>query len=953
MFSKKSVFGVWVFIKIIGCHLLSPEVVWSQVIPDGTTPTPNPGSCLPSCTIEGGTSTPTNPNLFHSFEQFSVPTNGIVIFEHGPTIRNIVARVTGKNSSDIDGLIRTSSLNNNANLFLINPNGISFGPRGGLDIGGSFIATTANVIQFGEQGLFSTADTDSELALLTVDPTAFLFTQDTPQPIVNQSIAPNPDLPFLVDGLRVEEGRSLILLGGNITFERAPNSLNIDLPIRAPGGRIELGGVRNSSIVSLDINDDALSLSYADNTILADITINDTDIDVSGLSNNRAGDITITANSLSLNSSGLLSDSFGTENAGNISIRTNNFVTIQDGSLVSSTSFDSGTGGNIEVIAEDISLDNGSLSVTARGMGDAGRILLDAETISLNAESSIRSDVDSFAEMVGNVGEIRIRTNIFSLSGESRVSILTSGEAMSLEASSTVNIEAKDSISLVDRSSITSETRGRANASNIEISTPELVIDNSAISASVNEEGDDFSDATGQGGTIEIETQVVSLLNSAQITSNTSGDGDAGAISIRDAESVSLSNSIISTETSALGNGGDIDITTQQLTASAGANISAAATNTAAASAQSGNFTLNINQIDLSGQETGLFAATQGAAAAGLIALNSANAGEALTINFQEGAQISAATSGSGDGGRVVALVPEGITLTGNGSLSTRSTGAGPAGDIDIQTNGQFRVQNGAEVEVSGEGTGNSGMLDVIAETVVLNDGKLLASVQAGEDGNINLEIEDALILRGDSLISAEAFNTANGGNVNITTPFIIALSPDGPNGNDIQAIARQGNGGRIAIQANTLFGIEENKATLGNRTNDIDASSEAGIDGEVIIDTLQVDPDEGIDPLPSSLAAPEISQGCQTGSNGQFIATGQGGLPSNPYEPLSSDGIQEDIYPAGQTLPQPVSTQQTDTTETLIEAQGWNRDEQGNIVLLATTPDTHSSCQVTLNGAF
>ena len=146
MSNKQYLCKAWVASKIISCILLLPRVTLGQIVPDGTTGTTLTSGtelCLPSCTIGGGVSTPTNPNLFHSFEQFTVSTNGVVIFEHSPTIQNIVARVTGTNASFIDGLIRTSSINNNANLFLINPEGITIGPSGGLDIGGSFVATTA------------------------------------------------------------------------------------------------------------------------------------------------------------------------------------------------------------------------------------------------------------------------------------------------------------------------------------------------------------------------------------------------------------------------------------------------------------------------------------------------------------------------------------------------------------------------------------------------------------------------------------------------------------------------------------------------------------------------------------------------------------------------------------------------------------------------------------------
>ncbi|MEP0798140.1 filamentous hemagglutinin N-terminal domain-containing protein [Trichocoleus sp. DQ-A3] len=136
------------FVSLQDCAL-------AQIQADGTLGTTvNSSTFLPcntSCTIEGGTQA--GNNLFHSFGSFSIPNGGIADFLiNNSAIANILARVTGASPSDIQGLIRGGG---NANLFLINPNGIIFGPNTQLDIGGSFVATTANAIAFSGDGEFS------------------------------------------------------------------------------------------------------------------------------------------------------------------------------------------------------------------------------------------------------------------------------------------------------------------------------------------------------------------------------------------------------------------------------------------------------------------------------------------------------------------------------------------------------------------------------------------------------------------------------------------------------------------------------------------------------------------------------------------------------------------------------------------------------------------------------
>ncbi|MBD2203206.1 filamentous hemagglutinin N-terminal domain-containing protein [Calothrix sp. FACHB-1219] len=80
-------------------------------------------------------------NLFHSFREFSIGDGQQVYFANPTGVENILTRVTGNNRSEILG---TLGILGNANLFFINPNGIIFGQNARLDVGGSFVASTAD-----------------------------------------------------------------------------------------------------------------------------------------------------------------------------------------------------------------------------------------------------------------------------------------------------------------------------------------------------------------------------------------------------------------------------------------------------------------------------------------------------------------------------------------------------------------------------------------------------------------------------------------------------------------------------------------------------------------------------------------------------------------------------------------------------------------------------------------
>lgn len=195
----------------------------------------------------------------------------------------------------------------------------------------------------------------------------------------------------------------------------------------------------------------------------------------------------------------------------------------------------------------------------------------------------------------------------------------------------------------------------------------------------------------------------------------------------------------------------------------------------------------------------------------------------------------------------------------------------------------------------------DAGFLTVAADSIWLDyQGKLLASTASGEGGNIELQVQDLILMRRNSLISAQADNNGNGGNITINAPFIVAVPNED---SDIIANAVQGQGGNINITTQGIYGLE-NRLRL-TPLSDINASSEFGVNGTVQLNTPDVDPSRGLTNLPTEVgdASDQIAQNCPTNEatasqQNRFIITGRGGLPDNPTQTLSTDAVWIDVRP-------------------------------------------------------
>ncbi len=339
---------------------------------------------------------------------------------------------------------------------------------------------------------------------------------------------------------------------------------------------------------------------------------------------------------------------------------------------------------------------------------------------------------------------------------------------------------------------------------------------------------------------------------------------------------------------------------------------------------------------------------------------------ETQTLKINDGGKITSSTRGIGNAGSIRIKAEDSIEISGvdpepedgNSLLGAevQSGATGNGGSINVETN-KLSIQDQGQTLVSSQGSGNAGNLTIKANNIELeNQGQIVAATGFGEGGNITLDIDENLTLGNNSLISAQAFNEATGGNINIDTDFIVAFPNqiDG-NGNDIVANAVEENGGEININAESLLGIQKRQA-VDNRTNDIDASSEFSLDGTVTINTPDINPLQGTTELPTNVVEPQqtTTQACQAyreaAAKNNLVIKGKGGIPPAPNLPLNSQNItiegnlaHSDTEKSNQMATSTIKPIQLGDKE-IMPARGVVKTADGRIILTAYATDDETS---------
>jgi filamentous hemagglutinin family protein len=869
-------------------------------------------------------------NLFHSFRQLNLDTGESITFESAPNIRNIFSRVTGGTPSVIDGLIETES--RGASLFLLNPSGIVFGRNASLNVGRSFAASTADAIGFGDQGVFSASVTNDPSALLTMNPSALIFNQINAKAIVNRSIASAGVSPSgnNIFGLRVPDGQSLLLVGGDVNLDGGR--------IEAFGGRVEIGGLSGTGIVALNSNG---SLKFPDEVAQSNVILNNAVIDtVAG----GGGSIAINARNFNASQASILQTGIGAglgnanSQAGDISLNATGQIQIDRASLVLNF-IGLGAMGN----AGDIRINTGSLSLLNAsrlenpiyGTGNAGRVIINArDTVSFNGGDNIGFTSGIFNDVnetgIGQGGNVKIHARAFSLTNGATISASLYGRGNAGD----IIINARDAVVIKGFRRIGDRILFSGIFSNIQ------------------------TDAQGNGGTIQIATGTFSMINSAEIDVGNFGRGNAGTVIInaRDTAVLDQGNIFSDVEENAVGQGGSIRINTGSLFLRRGAEL----VTTTRSQGDAGSVIINArDRVSLEGEgtslsEAGMFPSAilsdvtqDGQGQGGDIQIN------AGSLSVTGGAELSVETSGRGDAGNIL-INARNVSFDGasrnerypsfGGSAVTLGA-IGDGGDIQINAT-SLSLTNGAQLSSSSVGQGIAGRIEIGSRSVLLdNQAALFARTASGRGGNISLNAQDLLLLRHNSQISTTAGTAqsgGNGGNISINSNFIVAVSSEN---SDITANAFTGRGGIARINTQGIFGIQSRSQLTSQ--SDITASSERGIQGVVTINTPDVDPSRGLIELPANVVdrSQQIAQACRSsnGSANHFI---RGGLPLSPDAPLRGEAIATPYWITLDHVNENNSEQLSEKLDekAIVEADGWRADEQGRIILMANSANGESS---------
>jgi filamentous hemagglutinin family protein len=833
--------------------------------------------------ITGGTRAGTN--LFYSFGEFGVPNNTVANFLNntGLATANILGRVTGGNASQIFGTIQTTGFGN-ANLLLMNPAGVIFGPNASLNVGGSVTFTTADYLRFTDHGRFHTIpNTPSDALLSTAPVAAYGFLGSNPGAITVQG-----------SQLAVPQGQAISFVGGNITIQNGTlGNGTVQLAhLLASSGQVDMATTQSPGEFLKDLTAAPNINGQSFRTFGSIHMAPGSTADFSKIWN---GKVAIRGGQLVLEIQDAVIDTQDSHLAIN-GAANQDTILLAPGSSIVSQAFSADRGPDIQIVADHLQFNSDGnplaqiptghpVNIWARtnGSGNAGDITLRTTSnlqlinmVQIESTSGVTPDGTAASPIhtsgnAGNVELISTHGNILMTGFNTWASSQTDNSS---GKTGTVTAVAPDGTIILDKAALFTRISSESHGGDVQIVAQNLLMDSGIL---VTDNRSPFK----SGNVTATLSDTMVMQNSFIIAGSLSPfKTQPGDIRLTAKEIAVTQGSLVNNGTFTSGSGGRLTIVTDTLQIKDGSRLD---------SGNSGKTTvLGIGLApDLIPKEI------IPSGAGGTIAVTGAGAPTRSVLIDGLGSAIESNSKGVGPGGNVF-VSANSVMLWNGGTLSAETSGTSPlakGGSIIVEATDHMVLTKGALVTASSvvdpatpnSGIANAGNISINAgHRLELHDGSAIKttteSAQAN-GGNIDIRAIELIRLVNNSEITTSVKGaTGSGGNIFIDPKIVLLQS------SNVTAQAIGGAGGNISF-ITPLF--------LADSASTVSASSQRGVSGTVTIQSPTANISEAVGQLVSQIRQPQVllQNRCAAlvgGRESTFVLAGRNTLPTEPGDWLS-----------------------------------------------------------------
>jgi filamentous hemagglutinin family protein len=706
-------------------------------------------------------------NLFHSFQRFDIPTGQRATFTGPDQIQNVIGRVTGGQTSRIDGTLRSTV--GQADVYLINPAGVVLGPNAKVDVPAAFHLSTADELRFSDGSRYSARDpSNSTLTLASPESFGFLSAQPASLSIEGSQ-------------LELKSGQTATLTAGDV---RIAGTAEQHATLMAPGGEIRIEATGDEPAV--------LPVTTPSQTpVRGRLAVAQTDLNTSG---DGGGRIAIRAGALDLKATTIIADNRGAVDAtGGLDLQVAGTMRLDDSWLFANTTA-RGQGGVVRVQSGELWMNTSSITSNSyrsnavsadESIGAAGGVWIEVAGILDVLNGAYISSSTSSDGSAGNVsvqaGNVRLDSQGFTNWG---TVIASESYRNASGGAGDVMLKVDGLLEVLNGAYISSSTYTSGDAGTVSVQAGSARLDSEAAIVS-----EAYRNSSGDAGDVTLKIDgLLEMLNGAYISSSTYAAGDAGTVSVMagntrlDSQGFTAWGTGIRSDSFSTGDAGGVMLTVDGLLEVLnGAYISSDTW----AAGSAGTVDIQVGSVRLDGQGFT-------AGATGILSQSSRNStGDAgdvtLTVagllEVLNGAMILSGTRGTGDAGVVrieagsVRLDSQGFDpwITGiiSGTGDSRSTGdGGDAGSVLLTVEGLLEVLSGASISSSTYTSGDAGTVSVQSGSAHLDSEAAIISQayrnSSGDAGDVTLKIDGLLEMLNGAYISSSTYAAGDAGTVSV-----------------------------------------------------------------------------------------------------------------------------------------------------------------------------------------